>query len=291
MRLTHLSVGAGNGLIGLSRGSGIPPAFLESDLTAYPSCSLPLTVTVPGSVQEGAGLLQGVGTVLLPGPAVSNVTVNLRSSDPSEIQLPSTLLIPAGQTQAQFNIQVVDDAQLDGTQSSLITASASGYFSGAASIAVIDNEAATLSLNMPLQVSENGTSFTATLNVSSSPATVVPVTLISGDPQRLQVPPKVNIPAGATSVAFAVTVLDNNIIDGNKQVQVTAQVPGWTPGISPVLVVDDETNALFLVSPTQASEASGVVNAKVVLSGTVSTNQTVFLESSLPAYLQLPRRS
>lgn len=45
IRITSLSVGASDGLVGLSRGQGVPPGFAESDLSTYGSCD-----AVPPSV-------------------------------------------------------------------------------------------------------------------------------------------------------------------------------------------------------------------------------------------------
>jgi len=39
IRLTYLDLAAKNGLIGLSRGLGVPPDFIESDFTSYGMCA------------------------------------------------------------------------------------------------------------------------------------------------------------------------------------------------------------------------------------------------------------
>jgi hypothetical protein len=43
IRITHLGLGSSGGLIGLSRGQGVPADFVESDFTAYGLCPLPDT--------------------------------------------------------------------------------------------------------------------------------------------------------------------------------------------------------------------------------------------------------
>ena len=74
----------------------------------------------------------------------SAITVNLLSSDTTEATVPATVVIPAGQSQANFLISAVDDTLLDGTQTVTITASLAGYLSGSKSLDVTDLE--TLSL-------------------------------------------------------------------------------------------------------------------------------------------------
>ena len=57
--------------------------------------------------------------------------------------MPGTVTILDGQASASFNIDAVDDALVDGTQSVTITASATGYTSGTDSVDVTDDETAT----------------------------------------------------------------------------------------------------------------------------------------------------
>ncbi len=54
----------------------------------------------------------------------ADMLVVLSSSDTSEIVVPASVTIRAGQHQQNFNVQAVDDAMLDGTQVVTITAQA-----------------------------------------------------------------------------------------------------------------------------------------------------------------------
>ena len=72
-----------------------------------------LTVTAPASTTEGAGTVQG--TVTVSAAPARDVVVSLSSSDTTAVQVPATVVIPAGQTSANFAITIVDDNKIDGT--------------------------------------------------------------------------------------------------------------------------------------------------------------------------------
>lgn len=101
-----------------------------------------LSVTINrGDVRENAGINAAVGTVTRSNTDVGTaLTVNLSSTDLSELDVPATVIIPVGQASASFPIHAVNDPDLDGTQTAGIVASAAGYISGSASLQVLDHE-------------------------------------------------------------------------------------------------------------------------------------------------------
>jgi hypothetical protein len=121
---------------------------------AYDIPFQPLQLVVPASATEGDGVLAGAGQVHLPFPVGTNVVIVLSSSDTSEATVPATVTIPAGQTNAAFDLTIIDDGVLDGTQTPTITASASGFANGYGTISVFDNETATLQAVLPATAAE-----------------------------------------------------------------------------------------------------------------------------------------
>lgn len=99
-----------------------------------------LTVTIPESATEGDGVLTGQGTVSIPETLESGLAVLLASGDITELTVPSTATINAGKTSATFDLTIVDDTEIDGTQSVAVTASADGWIIGTDTIAVVDND-------------------------------------------------------------------------------------------------------------------------------------------------------
>ena len=127
IRLTCLAIKATDGLAGVSAGTGLPANFAKSDLTSYGSCSAPLFVTVPTTATEGNGVLAGAGQVRLLASLATNLDISLSSSDTNEVTVPPGVTILAGRTNAAFDLTIVDDAELDGTQTATISSWAPGY--------------------------------------------------------------------------------------------------------------------------------------------------------------------
>lgn len=139
IRITCLALAATDGLIGLSRGAGVPSDFVESDFNTY--AALILKLETPASLTEGDA--PTTGTVSLSSALENDLTVSLASSAPERLTVPATVTIPAGSTSATFEITVIDDSTFDGALGVLVTAAADEYYNAPAVVAVNDNEIST----------------------------------------------------------------------------------------------------------------------------------------------------
>lgn len=291
IRLTWLNIDATFGLAGLSRGLGVPAGFDESDLSAAVACHPALALLTPAAATEGDGLLLNAGQVLLPAPRATNLTVILSASDAGNIDGPESVAIPAGQTNAFFSITVLDNAWLDGSRATIITATAPGLGSGTRAMLVHDDEAATLGLKVPALIAEGAVPTQGLVTVSAPVGADTTVFLESSDVSELVVPALATIPAGQTSAVFAITVLDDNALDGAQPVSIAASVVNWTPAVAGLVVADNEpTNLTVYFLAAQLSENAGVQPnlGAVVLPGTLSTNLNVSLASSDTTALLVP---
>ncbi len=180
-----------------------------------------LTLTVSlnkSSFAENSGTNTATGTVSRnAGDLSSALVVTLTNGDSTELTIPATVTIPAGQASATFAINAVDDAIVDGTQSVTISGSATNYVGGSASVNVTDNDALTLTFTMNrASVAENGGSSAATGTVSRNAgnlSSALTVTLTSADTTEATAPATVTIPAGQSSVTFDVAAVDDAIVD------------------------------------------------------------------------------
>ncbi len=250
------------------------------------------TVTLPAQAREGDGVLAGQGTVSLPFPAASDITVSLASSDTTEVTVPPTITLRAGATSAAFDLTIIDDALLDGAQAAMITAAAPGFISGRNSLLVQDNETAALALTVPAVVRETDGTLAGQgrLGVSLAPAVDIIVALTSSDPSEVQVPAAVVIPAGRTNATFDLTVVRDYQIDGTQSATITAHVPGWTDATGTITVLDAESTNLFVTVPFLLNEGNNtlVSAGSVRLAGTLPTNLVVTLASSRTNSLAVP---
>ena len=264
----------------------------SSSLDVTDSENLLVTIDV-AAISELGGQAQGRVTRSNTDTA-SAITVNLLSSDTTEATVPATVVIPAGQSQANFLISAVDDALLDGTQTVTITASLAGYLSGSKSLDVTDLE--TLSLTTSAgAMSENGGTITGTVTRSNTDnAAPVIVTLASDDTSEATVPATVTIPAGQTSTTFTINAVDDTLLDGTQRVTLTATSSGYQAGTRAIDVTDSETLSLS-IAPGAISEKGGTATGTVTRSNTdTAASVTVTLassdttEASVPSVVTIP---
>src|SRR5690349_23708436 len=97
-----------------------------------------VTLTVPHNVTEGDPPVLGQFTV---GTAPSsNVTFVISCTATSQVSVPPTVTLLAGQTSTNFPITIIDDALLDGPQPATISITAPGFANGLDTMLVADNE-------------------------------------------------------------------------------------------------------------------------------------------------------
>jgi predicted CXXCH cytochrome family protein len=101
-----------------------------------------ITLTIPASAAEDAGVLTGQGTVSIPSDPGSDTVVYLLSTDATEITVPATVTIVSPSTSATFDITVEDDAEADGDKTVTVTGAAAGYNSGLDTMSITDNDSA-----------------------------------------------------------------------------------------------------------------------------------------------------
>ena len=116
---------------------------------------------------------------------------------------------------------------------------------------------------------------TATVSRNFNTSTDLVVTLISSDTSEATVPSTVTIPAGqSTSPAFAINAVNDDLLDGDQEVEIRAVVEGSIDGIANIIVRDDESdgdgdgvfddvdNCPFISNPDQADfEGDGIGDA------------------------------
>ncbi len=249
-----------------------------------------LSLALPASATEGNGVLSGLGHVAVTRAPLTDLVVNLISGNPSKITVPATVTIPAGQTNADFDITVIDNTLLDGTVVVGITASAPGYSGCSNSITVFDNESAGLLVTLPASATEGDPPVQCTVTSSAAPVNDIPVTLTCSDPGSLQLPASVTIPAGQTSAVCYGTITLDGQLRGTRSINVTAHVMNWTNGVAGITLFDNKSTNLVLSLPSQARESNGTLtNAGLVqTAGFLTTNLAVSLYSANSAKLSVP---
>src|SRR6185503_13788246 len=96
-----------------------------------------LTLTLPALVSEADAIRSHAATVRLAAMLPTNLVVTLSSADTSELAVPATVTIPAGQFEAAFSLIAMNDEIVDDRQTVTVTAGAPGFPSAAATLEVL----------------------------------------------------------------------------------------------------------------------------------------------------------
>jgi len=247
-------------------------------------------LSIPASATEGNGTLIGLGRVNLNGIAGSNLVVSLISSNTSEVTVPDSVIIPAGQSNGLFDLTIVDDGLLDGDQTAIIRATSTfAANTPQATIRVYDNDPAILSVTLPSSVSESaGTLVGAgSISIGTAAGKNVPVSLSSSMPTALTVPSVTIIPAGQTSAVFNLTIVNDGVLEAPKNVSITAQVQNWTNGFASITIMDDDPPDHLALSPIPSPQVIGE-SFPVTITAENSANNTVDYQSPVALSALVP---
>lgn len=263
--------GNGNATVNITDDESITPAKLvltaKGTDGAEPGTNGSFVIGLPAGVTSSEDITINYG---IAGTATANADYTA---------LTGTIVIPAGQNSITIPVVVKDDKIIEGTETVIITptSATSGHFTftnaGSATANITDDEVvdANLVLNVTkdtdaAEPSTNGSltislptgvsaamDITATYTVAGTAKSGIDYTALTGT---------VVIPAGQNSVTIPVTVIDDQLIEGNETVIITgtggkAGSLVFTPGSSNTATVniadDDNINLDLEVSATKAN--------------------------------------
>ena len=270
-----------NGVLYLAGADGVLRTFRPSGQN-----TIALSFPASSATEGGPGL---TGTVSLASVVGGNTVIKLSAGGSSRVTLPASITIPAGQSSATFQLSVVDDSLLNGSETVLVRGSGPSYLfmDGNAVVTIQDNETATITLSVPASAAEGAGSVTGTVTLSAAPAINISVSLTSSDTTEATVPATVTVLAGETTATFPIGILDDTEIDGTQTVTFTASVAGWPNDSATMQVTDNENRNLTLYGPYSAYEGQ-ISGASVYISGTLPSDLVVTLTSSNPAQYSVP---
>jgi hypothetical protein len=228
-------------------------------------------VNVRTSGREG-DILSGAGTVRSEMAALRPLIVTLFSDNTNRVRVPSSVVIPAGQDSATFDIVLLEDNLIQDVENIAIGASVVNWAGDLDAIAVTDNESRQLTVALPAQVVEGQAAVTngGRVNFSGFPITDVAITLESEVPGLLTVPTVITNSAGKSNVTFTLNVGNNSVINGFDRLRIVARAPGFLSATGSIDFVDDERPfEAFNLTPAHLSNG---VPRNPLLSWTVNSN-------------------
>ncbi len=151
-------------------------------------------------------------------------------------------------------------------------------------------EAQFVGLLCPQAVREGDGVLPASITIPQTLGEDLVLTLQSDDTGEILLPASVTIPAGALSVEFAMTVLDDAVLDGPQQVILSAFSLGQLVGRQAVVVQDNEVALLGVVLPASVTEGEGLLAGagQVTLPAIPEVDIIVQLTSADPAEIEVP---
>lgn len=221
--------------------SSLPVAvtIVDDDI---PSLALSLSA---GEVSEGAANPATVLTVTRT-PAGESMAVLLSSSDRLQASLPLVGRFAAGQSTITLPVEVEDNAIVDGQREVALTAyptdtlleTALGEGIGEIRLVILDDDGPVLKLEAMTELVAEGSTTQVRVSRNTSTAAALLVSLASSDAGQAGVQTTVTIPAGQVSALATVTGIRDGIVDGAKDVTITASAEGFTKGLATVTVSD-----------------------------------------------------
>ncbi len=219
--------------------------------------NLPSLGLVPGSPTVGVNRPYPM-TVSLPAPApIGGVSVQLGNSDADVLSVPSSVLVPAGQQGASFEVTGLADG------SSRLTAQAEGHASALATVSVRGK-----ALVLPASVIvAPGAQAAVTLETTEpAPSAGLAVSLALEQAGLAQVPASVQIPSGQSKAAFTVagqslgTTRITATASGYQSAQAALRVDaiGLNTDPSADLVMNEELSKVLRVQLNKAAPQGGV---------------------------------
>lgn len=262
------AVGLGTAIVHVSLNSSMAEAAVQ--VTPPPPAVVSLLPSPLPLVVGASGTL----TVTLNAGQLTNTEVAVTVDQPSRVQVPAIVTVPAGQTSAPFTVTglAVGNATVTGTVNGTTkTAAVQVEPPPAQVVSLLPNP-------LPLQQGATG-SLTLTINAAQLSDTVIPLT--NSAPTIVQVPASITVPANQLSATIPVTAL----LAGNATI--TASINGST--VSSQVQVTLPPPVVTSLTPVTQSLPKGRPGTLTVTLSRAPTDVTVVaLTSSATNVAQVP---
>ncbi len=190
------------------------------------------------------------------------MTVKVVCNEPSRFEYSTSIIFNAGQTTATVPVTAIDDNEPALDQEVTFVVTADGYDQDEAWVTLHDNDIPTMELTLsPTTVSESSgpSAIMATLRRLDHADSKITVKLSDDSQGDLSYPATLILEPGILNAEFTIGVVNNNMVDGDRTVTLTAAVymkscsctagDGTAGSISQqVLITDDDGPALSIKS-------------------------------------------
>ncbi len=239
-------------------------------------------------------------TILASRAPKENLTISLSSEVTGRFNLPSTAILPAGESQLVVDVVAKDDDIPSLELSNAFTAYAPAYNKGQAIVILNDDDVPALELTLtPNIVSESDSPIAVAAKLRRTGVTNNKIIVKLSDDSDGGVycgQKEIVLEKGVEEVNFNIGPKDNVNVDGDRTVNVTAAVyiascscsaTGESAGVvsTPLTILDDDGPALSLVSAVSTLKEGGSTSLTISRNTDTSQPITVTLSSDHDQYL------
>lgn len=214
-------------------------------------------------------------------------TFTIRESGSSQgnlLQLPSSVTIPAKQSAVQFQVQSVDNTDVNDQFRTGITASGNDYPEVSMIVDVEDNDNWPLTIATDKKTYDEGDELTLTVSISKARESDLKIDISNTATSRLYPYVRsITIPAGQLSASATTQVVDDGYPMVDAIVTFTASASGFETARCSATMRDNDWPTLSIkVTPSSISEGGGygAAMATITRTGNTSENVTVLVTSS-----------
>jgi len=276
--------------------------ILDNDKASLSISNLPL------KAMEGETISFQVTTSLAP---AAPLQVFLTSDNQARFPVPSSVTIPAGSLFATVTVILNQDNLPEVDQAVTITAGASNQNSGSAAIEVNDDDIPGLELVVQTNlISESAGLYAtqATLRRTAKSNSIAFTANLSADLYNtIILPDNISLAAGESEKSFTIGVVDNNKVDGQRRVAITASIfvascgcsapPASSGSVSAGITVSDNDGPSIQLTTEKQTFAEGLSKAGFLrVTRNTATNDTLAVnisssnpkEATIPATASIP---
>ena len=264
----------------------------------YPT--LTVQTTTP-SIQEGSDLL-----LFLTAQRASNhdVEIKITSDIMGAFDIPTSVILPAGQTSMEIRIPTIDDNMPNPDRTCTLSLSAAQYQSTTIEILLSDNDIPELHLTLtPNAISEAAGPLSVAAKITRKDNIDKKLTLRLYDDSEGAIyygRNELEMPAGVEEINVNVGPIDNALVDGERTYNITAAIyskscscnatSGESMGIAnaPLTIYDNDGATLAGVTSGSVLQEGGVITITVSHNTPTDKPITVALSSDYSADLEYP---
>ena len=241
------------------------------------------------------------GTISIPAATAANVSVNISTDKAGRVPAIEPVIIPAGSTSATFILSARQNSTIELFSTMKVFATAMEHRNASAELFLADDDTPDIQLvPSQLSVSESHGTLPAVIRRAAATNVALRVHLSSSDISKASVPSYVDIPANERQATFNISLRDDDLVEGNKNVTLAGRVMLGTTVITETAGVvlevrDDDGPALALELAKPFAAEGSTLTGTVRRSGSsndlplsVSFSQTPGSDFTLPSAFVIP---